>query len=185
MSDAMLGISWDILTHPERLETRVERIKRLQVDMDIGSSLPRDDAYIHYPLLSCGVQMVCRKEHPRIKAVMSMEQYLQEKTVGIIPVHEQLGSELLGSSYIEDYLLFRHFRCTVGITVLLLAAQYDIITFVPSSLTKWICARFNLKVIESDFPVSGVFEIYAHIHRLRKNDLILKRLIELFARLKN
>ncbi|RDK90066.1 LysR family transcriptional regulator [Enterobacillus tribolii] len=178
-----LNINWDMLTHPDNLEERIERVKRLQVDIDFGVALPTSGAYLSYPIYSCGLKVLCRKGHPRLQGKISLEQYKKEKIAGLIPPDENLGIEIPTFTYNEDFLLARNYRYSAALTMIMLVSQQNLITFVPSSIAPWICDRFGLQILEPDFPVSGEHKLCAHVHRSKKNDPMLKKIIDSFIQL--
>ncbi len=183
LSDAMFkhDINWDIYAHPESKDAREDRLRKLQIDIDFGSALPANRAIVSYPLSQGGFQVICRREHPRLQGTVNLEQYQNEKIIGLISPHETIGVEIPAFSYVEDYLLHRDYRCSSATSLLCHVADNDMLVLVPASTADWLCKRFNLQVLKPDFAISGSFESYAHIHRVRKNDPKLIHLIKLMT----
>ncbi|QBH97639.1 LysR family transcriptional regulator [Limnobaculum zhutongyuii] len=52
--------SWDIFSMPRGPSTRIEHLRRKQVDIDIGMVLPKDGSLLSYQLFHTGWAIVCK-----------------------------------------------------------------------------------------------------------------------------
>lgn len=177
------GTGWDVLTISQDPAVRIERLRRKQVDIDIGVALPDDKAVLSYPIFYGGMTMVCAKNHSSIKEPVTFEQFRQDTLLGFIYLEEKLGKEMPGLKYNDEDFLFRKFRSSSIVTILLQVAKRDMITMIPSALAPWVCERFGLRVIEHDFPVKHRTGYYAHIHRSKKNNTLLLKIIKSLSEL--
>lgn len=176
-------ISWDISTHPHSDSERIERLRKMQVDIDIGNPLTKDSSLLCYPLFQCGAALVCRKDHPRIDDKVSAEQFKREGWLGYIPGYEQVGKELSLIQYHDDSAPYKSFRSSSGLNLLFMTAQSDNVCFIPEAYIPWACKTFDLKVVHCDFPADAHFNIGAYIHRTRVNDPFLKKIISFASHL--
>ncbi|MFV0547706.1 MAG: LysR substrate-binding domain-containing protein [Limnobaculum xujianqingii] len=177
------GNSWDILAIPRDPATRIEHLRRKQVDIDIGVALPRDGALISYPLFNSRLVMVCKNDHPRIKQRITLEQYRKESLLGLISADEKFGKEIPIVQHSDNSLLFKQSRSSSMVNILLQVSTRESVTFVPSALAPWICQRFNLRSIEYDFVLNDTVTLYAHLHRAEKNNVMLKKIISFLSNL--
>lgn len=172
---------WDILSLSQDQDLRIERLRRKQIDLDIGSALPNDRSLLSYPVLHSGMTMICSKQHPRIKDCVTLEQFRQESLLGYIYSEEKLGIEIPSIQHNDETLLFRKFRSSSIITILLQVVKRDLIVMMPSKLAPWVCERFNLRTVEHNFPVKHTVAYYAHIHRSEKNNVLLQKIIHFLS----
>ncbi len=164
------GAGWDVLAVSQDPTVRIERLRRKQIDLDIGTALSNDRSLLCYPIFYGGMTMVCAKDHPRIKQSVTLEQFRQESLLGFIYSEEKLGKEIPGIQHNDEDLLFRNFRSSSIITILLQTAKRELVTMIPSALAPWVCERFGLRVVEHDFPIKHTVGYYTHIHRSEKNN---------------
>ncbi|WP_140920333.1 LysR family transcriptional regulator [Limnobaculum xujianqingii] len=178
------GSNWDIISIPRDPDMRVEHLRRKQIDIDIGVGLPKDKSLLSYLLFDCGWVMVCKKDHPRIKQRITLEQYKQESLLGLISAGEKFGKELPIFQYEDGSLLIKRFRSSSMVTVLLQVSTRELVTVVPTVFAPWACKRFNLRTVEYDFFINDFVAMYAYIHHSEKNNLMLKKIIKFFSDLK-
>ncbi|MGL5389642.1 MAG: LysR family transcriptional regulator [Serratia sp. (in: enterobacteria)] len=177
------GSGWDVLSISQDPDVRIERLRRKQIDLDIGSALPNDRSLLSYPVLHSGMTMICSKQHPRIKKSVTLEQFRQESLLGYIYSEEKLGVEIPSIQHNDETLLFRKFRSSSIITILLQVAKRELIVMMPSKLAPWVCERFDLRTVEHNFPVKHTVAYYAHIHRSEKNNALLQKIVNYLSEL--
>ncbi|MBK5143068.1 LysR family transcriptional regulator [Budviciaceae bacterium BWR-B9] len=171
------GSSWDIFSIPQDPTTRIERLRRKQIDIDIGYNLPKDSSLLSYPLNYGNLVMVCKKDHPRINQRITLEQYKQESPLGLISPDEKFGKEIPIFQHADSSILFKQFRSSSIVTVLVQVSTKELIAFIPAVLAPWVCQKFNLRTIEYDFLINETILFYAHIHRSEKHNVMLKKII--------
>lgn len=177
------GVGWDVLSTYQDQTTRIERLRRKQIDLDIGTSQLNDSSLLCYPIFYGGMTIVCSKNHPRIKETVTLAQYRQESLLGLISSEEKLGKELPAIQANDDDILFRKFRSSSIITILLQTEKRDLVTIIPSALAPWVCERFGLRVVEYDFPIKHAVGFFTHIHRSEKNNILLRKIINFLSEL--
>lgn len=171
---------WDISLYPRSAATRIESLRNKQIDIDIGVGLPHDNALLKFPLIHCDFVCICRMGHPTIGGVISLEEVKNEKIIGYLAKEEILGKEMqhvqIGCSDFPDKL----YRASSAVNILLQVSTRDLITFIPSFFSPWLCDKFNLRSVEYAFPILNKFEVFAHIHKSRRNDPHLKTIMDYF-----
>lgn len=177
------GAGWDVLSISQDQNFRIERLRKKQIDLDIGTALPNDRSLLCYPILHSGMTMICSKQHPRIKESVTQEQFRQEALLGYIFSVEKFGIEIPTVQHDDETLLFRNFRTSSIITLLLQVAKRELVVMVPSALAPWVCERFDVRMAEHNFPIKHTVTYYAHIHRSEKNNVLLQRIINYLSEL--
>lgn len=171
-------VTWDVFLRPNEIPARVSQIRNKQIDIDIGFELPDDSAIIKFPLFHSDFQFVCRVDHPHIGDSITVEQIKQEWFNSFLMHVEDIGREM---TYINIDNLKRFNRFSSPVNILLQVSTKNLVTLIPSTLSPWICKRFNLRVLKCSIPIRKKYSLFAHIHHSRKNDLHLQKIIGYFS----
>lgn len=176
--------NWDLLSIYQDSNLRIERLRRKQIDIDIGTELPNDSSLISYPVFYSGMTMLCSKDHPRIKEPVTIELFQQESPLGFIYLEEKLGKEIPNVLHSSGELWVRSFRSSSIVSILLQIAKRDFATMMPSALAPWVCETFGLREVEYNFSVKQTTAYYAYIHRSEKNNPLLREAIDFLSELR-
>lgn len=169
---------WDIFLNPGDHTLRTDRLRNFLVDLDIGQELPNNRTLIYSPIFHSGLDILCRKNHSRLDKTITLEQYKQEKVLGLIPSYEQIGKKIHKFQFVDDALLYRNYRCSTSASIFIHVSQTDLITLLPAAISKWACQRFDLKVLTPDFPIVHSTQLFAHTHHSNKNNPVIMKIIE-------
>ncbi|HEY2453864.1 MAG TPA: LysR family transcriptional regulator [Scandinavium sp.] len=65
------------------LDERIHRLRRKEIDVDIGFYIAGDSSITSVPLCPISLGIICRKDHPRIKDSITVEEWLQEDHIAL------------------------------------------------------------------------------------------------------
>ncbi|WP_447877617.1 LysR family transcriptional regulator [Serratia fonticola] len=160
-------------------DTRITRLRRKEIDLDIGFGLPRDANIYSEFLFECELVMVCSRTHPRVGIKITEQQFLAEKHLS----WNSSGyfSEL--STSIETLWAERGKHEWIvsdsSISMLKVVSQSELLMFVPDFFISFIEAEFPIKEVKAEFLPSRKVRVYAYMHKALVNDPVIRQLVDM------
>lgn len=160
-------------------EERINKLRRREIDLDIGFGLPRDANIYSELLFNSEYIVVCRHGHPRVGDKITEEQFLAEKHLG----WNSSGYFAELTSSIESLLVEKVKREWIVsdslLSMLKVVSNSDLLMFVPKFYISFIKAEFSVREVEAEFLQNRRLLIYAYMHKTLVNDPVIRRLVEI------
>lgn len=160
-------------------DERINRLRKREIDLDIGLSLEGDRNIICEALFKMNLSVICRKDHPRLGSEITEEQFLKEKhfTWTSVYTYSELisGLNTLLESRHDDTLI----KSESFINMLLVTMHNDAIMVIPTFFTPLITQSFSVKAVVANFIASRNSHFYAYRHKSQKSDPVISRLVEI------
>ncbi len=160
-------------------EERINKLRRREIDLDIGFGLSRDANIYSELLYSSEYIVVCSNTHPRVGDEITEEQFLAEKHLG----WNSSGYFAELSSSMEPLLVERGKKEWIVtdslLSMLNVVSNSDLLMFVPKFFSAFVKATFSVKEVEADFLQERKFQVYAYMHKTLVNDPVIRQLVEI------
>ncbi|OAT15647.1 hypothetical protein M979_3388 [Buttiauxella noackiae ATCC 51607] len=160
-------------------ETRIEALRRKQIDIDIGTSLAVDSSIIEYQIILKNMYAVCQVNHPRLQGKVTLEMLKKEKLVAYVLPKDSPEIDLEKYVFYFDGIssLSRRIRVSSYDTMLMLVSHSNAVCFMPAPLIDYYSQMYNIKVLETDVVNGHAITIYANILKSAKDNPVLKNII--------
>ncbi|MFV8846089.1 LysR family transcriptional regulator [Serratia fonticola] len=166
---------------PHDPEERLNKLRRREVDLDIGLALPRDASIYSELLFNIEFTIICRNQHPRVGDKITQIQFLQEKhfTWGSSDYYAEL------SSSIESLLLERSRNSWLSsdsfMSMLAIVSSSDLLMFVPSFFLSLVEPQFGVREVRADFMPMRKIPVYGYIHKTLVDDPVIRQLVDIMS----
>ncbi|UHM93628.1 LysR family transcriptional regulator [Rahnella victoriana] len=181
--DSSTGTVFEFNDFSHNADSRVENLRRRQVNVDIGSALPVDSAIAQYPFTLTGFNVVCRPEHPRLTAPVTLDDILQETLVVWVPGSDTLEADKYLLNFEGAHLLEKPLRLSSFETILALVARTDFVGMIPACLSGYFEKMYDVKVLKTEFAESIAFPMFAHTLYASRRDPVIQDVLALILSL--
>lgn len=169
--------SLDFLYYAVNIKTRLELLRKRQTDIDIGFALEDDSSILKYPLHMEGTVLLCRKDHPRLKGPVTLEQLKSEKLLSWAPPHESIDRDMYYITFEGYQLMNRPYKSSSMINLLLNVQYSDAVVFAPRPFSDFCCSMLPLRAVECPFVAEQHYNTFIHIHKTQRDLPEIKRVI--------
>lgn len=171
------SISLKFSPHPLTDNERTNKLRNREVDIDIGTELPRDSAITVYKLFSSNSQAMVSKNHPKIKTHMTSEDWHSFEHLRW--TRDDYGmTSMLGDAVTLNEV--RNFRSVLvssasSLNLIMLCAHSDNIVMIPRVFSEFLKSILPVNIIDIPFDADIHSEYYLHFHNQSLNDTHVNR----------
>lgn len=174
------GVALKFAAHPLSSEERINKLRSREVDIDIGSELPRDKSITSYKLLTTNTQAMVSNRHPTIKNKLTIEDWHNYKH--LVWFRDDYGkTTLLGDAVTLNELRERRtvlVTSTSSLNMMMLCAQTDNIMLTPRSFTPFLQSVLPVNIFDLPFDVDISVDVYLHFHNQSLSDQYICNLLK-------
>lgn len=140
---------------PATQEILLEDLSLQRVDLAIDFGKIHSFSYAVTPFFEDDIKIACSNTHPQIQGEITLDEYLQQKHMGIKTRRNQqhaihtLTKECLHARKIGA-------ECDSMMPGLALASNSDLLTFIPESMINRFASLFNLQVLDCPFETTPI-----------------------------
>jgi DNA-binding transcriptional LysR family regulator len=138
------------------------------VDVTVDVVAPKAKGYVAQHLLDAGVAVIARRDHPRVREALTLENYLAERHVVLRPKSEQ---EMELEVRRKLVALGRDVALEVSNTLALavVVSECDLLGVLGRPLAEKLAERLRLRIFPPPIPLPSV-GVYMAWHASREND---------------
>ncbi len=160
------GIALKFVPHPLTQEERTSKLRNREVDIDIGTELPRDSAITVYSLVSTNTVAMVSQQHPKIKNHLTIEDW--HSYDHIIWMREEYGmANMLGDAItLKEVREHRNVlvSTTSSLNMMMLCAHSNNIMIVPRFFAEFLKTVLPVNIFDIPFDVNINSDFYLHFH---------------------
>lgn len=140
---------------PTTQETLLEDLSLQKVDLAIDIGQTQSFSYSIEPFFEDSLKIACANKHSHIQGAISLEQYYQQRHIGI---KTRRNKQHAIHTLVKERLQEREIgvECDSMMSGFALAANSDLLTFMPKSMIGRYASLFDLQVLDCPFVTAPI-----------------------------
>ncbi|MFK3662130.1 LysR family transcriptional regulator [Scandinavium sp. NPDC088450] len=165
---------------PMNEEERLSRLRNKEVDLDLGSALPPDRSIIRSRVITSGVKIAVRKDHPRIKDNYTLEDWSKSTHIMWSRQCQLCNDDHHQANRFYDLLDKRNVVCTSSnsTNMLLMACYTDNIVIMPELVVPHFIDKFPIAFYDVPEHLAMRYEFHVHYHCSMAKDPSIEKMIQ-------
>lgn len=172
------SIALKFVPHPLSHEERTSKLRNREVDIDIGTELPRDSAITVYNLISSNTVAMVSRQHPRIKNRLTMEDWHDYEHIAWM--REDYGMANILGDAVTLKAVRDHRNVLVStassLNMMMLCAHSDNIMLVPRIFSDYLKTVLPVNIFDIPFEVNIHSDFYLHFHNQSLNNVHVNKI---------